>query len=79
MDDDIKIRSYQDDLDASDRPDPIANEASDDPTKELGVSPRKFREELDKYAFDEAGNGDDDMREEIEDRDDDSSSREDGE
>jgi hypothetical protein len=41
----------------------------DDITKELDVNPEEFKKELDKYDFDEAGHGDDDMREEIESRD----------
>lgn len=79
-DDDLTLQNYQDDLDTSaDIRDPIIDEETDDPTEELGVDPIEFKKELDKYDFDEAGHGDDDMREEIEDRDDDGTSREDGE
>lgn len=77
-DNDIKLTNYQDDLDSEDDiSDPIINEETDDPTEELGVDSDEFKEELDKYDFDEGGHGDDDMREEIEDQDDDGSSRED--
>ena len=80
QDDDLQLQNYQDDLDTdANIKDPIIDEETDDPTEELGVDPKEFKDELDKYDFDEAGHGDDDMREEIEDRDDDASSREDGE
>jgi len=69
-DDDLQLQNYQDDLDTSSSiKDPIMDEESDDPTKELGVKPSEFAKELNKYDFDEAGHGDDDMREEIESRD----------
>ena len=70
-DEDIQLQNYQDDLDSDDSiKDPIIDEETDDPTKELGVDPVEFKNELDKYDFDEAGHGDDDMREAIEDADD---------
>jgi len=70
-DDDLQLQNYQDDLDTSSTiTDPIMDEESDDPTEELGVNPKEFKDELDKYDFDEAGHGDDDMREAIEDLDD---------
>lgn len=70
-DDDLVLQSYQDDLDTDDSfHDPIIDEETDDPTEELGVDPKEFKDELDKYDFDEEGNGDDDMREAIEDADD---------
>ena len=70
-DEDLTLQNYQDDLDTGDDiADPIADEESDDPTEELGVDPEEFKKELDKYDFDEAGHGDDDMREAIEDADD---------
>jgi hypothetical protein len=70
-DDDLTLQNYQDDLDTSASvTDPIMDEETDDPTEELGVDPKEFKDELDKYDFDEAGHGDDDMREEIEDQDD---------
>lgn len=70
-DDDLTLQGYQDDLDTIESAtDPIIHEETDDPTKELGVDPAEFKKELDKYDFDEGGNGDDDMREAIEDADD---------
>jgi hypothetical protein len=69
-DDDLNLQNYQDDLDTSSSiTDPIIDEETDDPTEELGVDPKEFKKELDKYDIDEAGHGDDDMREEIESRD----------
>jgi hypothetical protein len=69
-DDDYEVQNYQDDLTTDDnKADPIIDEETDDPTEELGVNRNEFKKELDKYDFDEAGHGDDDMREEIEDRD----------
>lgn len=77
-DDDLTLQNYQDDLDTDNEiRDPIIDEETDDPTEELGVDPKEFKAELDKYDFDEAGHGDDDMREAIEDLDDDGSSQED--
>jgi hypothetical protein len=68
--DDSKIQPFQDDLNTDENVvDPITHELTDDPTEELGVDPKEFKRELDKYDFDEAGHGDDDMREEIESRD----------
>ena len=70
-DDDLQLQNYQDDLDVSSSiHDPIMDEETDDPTEELGVDKTEFKKELDKYDFDEAGHGDDDMREAIEDLDD---------
>lgn len=69
-DDDLTLQNYQDDLDTSSAiHDPIMNEQNDDPTKILGVNAREFKKELDKYDFDDTTNGDDDRREDIEDRD----------
>jgi len=69
-DDDYEVQNYQDDLTTDDnKADPIIDEETDDPVEELGVNRNEFKNELDKYDFDEAGHGDDDMREEIEDRD----------
>lgn len=69
-DDDLTLQNYQDDLDTKGSiRDPIMDEETDDPTKELGINKGEFKKELDKYDFDEAGHGDDDMREEIEGRD----------
>ena len=70
MPDDIKLQNYQDDLDTdADAVDPIMDEETDDPTEELGVPPEEFRDELDKYAMDDLERQDDDMREAIEDAD----------
>lgn len=70
--DDIQLHMPQDDLDADDAAvDPVIIEENDDPTEVLGVSPTEFKNELDKYDIDEAGHGDDDMLNEIEDRDED--------
>jgi hypothetical protein len=69
--DDLTLHTYQDDLNTNDAlTDPIIDEETDDPTEELGIDPAEFKAELDKYDFDEAGHGDDDMREAIEDADD---------
>jgi hypothetical protein len=69
-DEDLQLQNYQEDLDTSSSvSDRITHEMTDDPTKELGVDANQFKRELDKYDFDEAGHGDDDMREEIESRD----------
>ena len=69
-DDDLTLQNYQDDLDTSgDINDPIIDEETDDPTEGFGVDPEEFKEELDKYDFDDVGHGDDDRREDIEDRD----------
>jgi len=75
-DEDLTLQNYQDDLDTSGSiKDPIMDELSDDPTKELGVDPKEFKKELDKYAFDDAmkrddeqGDNADENSEEIEDR-----------
>lgn len=68
--DDFKVQSYQDDLTTDDNvADPIMDEETDDPVKELGVNRNEFKRELDKYDFDGTGDGDDDMREAIEDLD----------
>jgi hypothetical protein len=72
-DDDIQLRSYQDDLTTDDNAtDPIMDEQSDDPTKELGVPAGEFKDELDKEDFgDHLNEGDDDLRENMEDLDED--------
>ncbi len=64
---DLNLQNYQDDLDTSSSiKDPVIDHETDDPTKELGVDPKEFKQELDKYDIDEQGNGLEDMREEIE-------------
>jgi len=69
-DDDLQLQNYQDDLDTDNEiKDPIMDEESDGPTEILGVDQKEYKEELDKYDFDEAGHGNDDRREQIEDLD----------
>jgi hypothetical protein len=63
---------YQDDLDYKDSDtDPVIDELTDSPAEELGIPEDEFRNELDKYVDTDIGTGDDDMRETIEDRDED--------
>lgn len=70
-DDKLQVRGYQDELDTDDEAtDPIMDEESDDPTKDLGVDPKEFKAELDKYDFDDDEEGDD-RREQLEDLDED--------
>ena len=72
-DDDIKLKSFQDDLATDDNvTDPVMDETGDDPTKELGVPVDEFKDELDKQDFgDHLNEGDDDRREDLEDREED--------
>ncbi|MBC7565127.1 hypothetical protein H7100_02795 [Candidatus Saccharibacteria bacterium] len=75
-DDDIKLHTYQDDLTTDDAvSDPLMNELNDDPTEELGVDPKEFKAELDKYADEGNDTDDEDRREEIEDIDGDEEDR----
>jgi len=69
--DDITLHNYEDGNDTSDDiADRIMDEETDDPTKDLGVDPREFKAELDRYDFENgAGAGEDDRREDIENRD----------
>jgi hypothetical protein len=70
--DDPKLHNYQDDFDTKfNDVDPVMAELGDDPTKELGISPREFRDELNKQDVDNNDNDNDDMREAIEDADED--------
>ena len=63
---------YQDDLDTSDDAvDPIMNEETDDPIETLQVPPEEFKKELDAIALDDPELTSEDMRETIEDRDED--------
>lgn len=67
---DLKLHNYQDGLDTSEEVrDRIIDEETDDPTEGFGVDPAEFKDELDKYDIVEGHNGDDDMREDLEDRD----------
>lgn len=62
-------RTYQDDLDYEDTAtDPIAEELTDSPAEELGIPEDEYRDELNKYADDGTEVIDDDMREDLEDR-----------
>ena len=48
-DDDIRLHTYQDDLDTDDDAvDPLTTEEGDDPTETFGVAPFEFGDELDK-------------------------------
>lgn len=72
-DDDLTLQNYQDDLDTSSSiADPVMDDGTDDPTKDLGVDPKEFKKELDHYDFGDGGNGNDDRREQLEDMDQDS-------
>ncbi|HEU5121680.1 MAG TPA: hypothetical protein VFT59_02450 [Candidatus Saccharimonadales bacterium] len=76
-DNDIKLHNYQDDLDTdADIRDPIMDEETDDPTKELGIPPEEFKDELDKRDLDDPTRDNEDMREAIEDADEDDDKRE---
>jgi hypothetical protein len=62
--------TYEDDLDNdNDAVDPFSNEATDDPTEELGVSPEEYKDEMDKIALDELEHDHEDSREALEDAD----------
>lgn len=66
--DDNNFRPYQDDLDADeDMVDPLMNEETDDPADTLQIPEEEFKDELDRIVLDPFG--DEDMRETIEDRD----------
>lgn len=67
------VRTYQDDIDSSDDDtDPFANEATEDPAVDiLQIPSDEYKDELDKTVIDDLGRGDDDMREKIEDMDED--------
>jgi hypothetical protein len=71
----IPPRTYQDDFDSKDDDvDPIANEATEDPAELLQIPSSEFKKELDGVAIDESAEGMEDMRETIEDRDEDDGS-----
>lgn len=67
-----ETRTYEDDLDTefSDT-DPLINEMTDDPTEELQVPVDEYKSEMDDMALDDLERGREDMRETIEDRDED--------
>jgi hypothetical protein len=74
--DDITLHTYQDDLTTDDNVnDKITEELTDDPTKELGVNPNEFRDELNKYVDDGNDTDNEDRREDIEDIDGDEADR----
>lgn len=62
---------YQDDLDnGDDTVDPIMQEQNDDPIETFGIPPEEFRDELDDLDIDDdTDSNKDDIRETIEDRD----------
>lgn len=65
-------RVYQDDLDYKDTDtDPIIDEENDNPAETLQIPEKEFRDELDKYVLSDTEQGNDDMREMIEDQDED--------
>jgi hypothetical protein len=64
-DEDIQLKSYQDDLADDNTPDPFMEEEGEDPSEELGVPADELKDELDKEDEDE----DEELL--IEDRDDD--------
>jgi hypothetical protein len=70
---DVTLHNYQDDLDTHGT-DHVMDEFGDDPTKVLGVSPARFKEELSRLDTDDPSDDQegepDDMREQVEDLDD---------
>ena len=71
----VPENTYQDDLDtAASKTDPVIDEETDDPTEGFGVPPEKFKGELDRLEGDAPANENpeydqEDMREHIEDLD----------
>ena len=62
--------TYEDDLNNdNDAVDPFMDEATDDPTEDLGIPPEEYREEMDKIALDDLEYDHEDTRETLEDRD----------
>lgn len=62
--------TYEDDLNNdNDAVDPFMDEATDDPTEELGIPPEVYKEEMDKIALDDLEHDHEDTREALEDRD----------
>lgn len=72
-DDDLSLKNYQDDLD-TDKPDEFANEHGSSPAEELGMSEATLKEELEKLDIEDQRGNHEDMRETIEDRDEDDDS-----
>ena len=69
-DNDMTVHTYQDDLD-TEKPDEFMNEGGESPAEELGIPEAKLKEELDNIALDDLERNNEDMRETIEDRDED--------
>lgn len=70
-DNDVTLQNYQDELDTKNsKKDRATEEMTDDPTKILGIPPKEFKNELDKYDTEEVDR-DDDTAEQIEDLDED--------
>lgn len=68
---DYEVQSYQDELTTDpNKTDPIMSEENDDPVQTLGVPANELRDELDKRVLGDPHTTDD-MREEIEDLDED--------
>jgi hypothetical protein len=69
---DIYLHTYQDDFDTDDdATDPIIDEETDDPLEILHVPAEEFKEGIDSIALDDLERGHEDMRETIEDQDED--------
>lgn len=61
--------TYHDDFDnANNAVDPFMDEATDDPTEELGIPPEVYKEEMDKIVLDDLEYDHEDSREALEDR-----------
>lgn len=58
MNDNIQLKSYQDDLADDNTPDPFTDESGDDPSAELGIPPEELKRELDKNEVDDLQEGD---------------------
>jgi hypothetical protein len=67
---DTQFRPYQDDLDTDDNAiDPVMDEETDDPVEMLQVPADEFKDEMDNIALDDLERGNEDMRETVEDLD----------
>jgi hypothetical protein len=74
LDDQDDLTNYQDDLTTDDTAvDPIMHEENDDPTEILQVPPEEYKKEMDGLDIDDdQAEGNEDMREQVEDLDEDS-------
>lgn len=71
--DEPETRSYQDNLDTgNEMTDPFADENTDEPSNELQIPRSEFKNELDGLVLDDSEASNDDIRETLEDRDEDS-------